>query len=446
MAKSAYNNPLRRTNRALNDENTRLKRLLRENGIAWSSVAQSHLSQSKRKTRSSMTSKDLGRPHLPMEVILRILKFAMTSRQPIIDPLSPLTPANLTDAERGQGNQIAIHFLATCRALHEEGIKTLWNNNTFVFTTPEAVRHFAELAPDLRNRISTVTFRIVAKYYDDQPRKQKLERQYHSSLKKDIRLRVSQRPKEIPLIRGGFRSYTWTQIVDFLAGLRAPYDPTCHLRSTPRPKLLPSLTMLRLDLVNFSDSLLPFSGPEFHDITSHEFGCTLNELQVTGMPHDDAGLKAGAELSGMLKDEGLYLEGAAAFVALCKGSLQPLTGNMWCGRVVRAWKDRVDDSESEYEMSPDTIFSRGHTKIGAMPSAPIEDGHPESRRDDDMVIWKRVPFTRDSEDRQWTQFSRFSGYEITDSDDDDDGICPCCGDAHPGSSFLGLMDEDDLFG
>ena len=390
-----------------------------------------------------MSSKDLGRPHLPMEVILRILKFAMTSPHPILDPLSPLTVANLTDFERTRGNQIAIQFLATCRALQEEGTKILWNDNAFVFTTPEAVRNFADLNSEFRNRISQITFRIIARYYDDQPRKPKLERQYHSSLKKDIRLRVSQRPKDNPLVRGGFRSYTWTQIVDFLAGLRAPYDPACHLKSTPRPKLLPSLVKLRLDLVNFSDSLLPFSGPEFHDITSHELGCTLNELQVTGMPNDDAGMKAGAELSGLLKDEGLYLDGVAAFVALYKGSLQPLKGFSWVSRVVRARRELDDPSDSDFDMSPDTIFSQGHTTgIGALPPAPEEVGHPPSFRNDDLVIWKKVPESRDSETREWILFSRFSGYEVEDTDDEQD-ICPCCGDAHPAPLLGAFLDDDE---
>lgn len=375
-----------------------------------------------------------------MEVILRILKFALTSPYPIIDPLSALTTTNLVDAERSRGNQVAIHFLSTCRSLHEEGTKIFWNSNTFVFTTPQAVRNFAELSPGYRSNISHVTFRVIARYYDDQFRKQKLDRFYHRSLKKDIRLKVHQRPREIPLIRGGFRSYAWTQIVDFLAALRAPYDPSFHLKSIPRPRLLPALTSLRLDLVNFSDSLLPFSGPEFHDATSHEFGCTLNELQVTGMPRDDAGMKAGAELSGLLKDEGLYLDGLASFVAPMKGPIQPLKGDVWCSRVVRAWKDTGDESDSDFDMSPDSIFSRGHTKIGVMPSAPEEPGHPESTRPEETVIWKKVPASRDSPDREWIQFSRYSGYEISELDSDDD-ICPCCGDSHP--SFLGFL-EDEL--
>jgi len=97
----------------------RLKRILRENGISWSPVSMNHIQQSnplKRKTRSSMPTQA---PYLPMEIILRILKFAMKSPNSIVDPLSPLTPENLSDKEKTQGNQIAINFLATCKALHD---------------------------------------------------------------------------------------------------------------------------------------------------------------------------------------------------------------------------------------------------------------------------------------------------------------------------------------
>ncbi|PHH86545.1 hypothetical protein CDD83_10069 [Cordyceps sp. RAO-2017] len=449
QAKVLYHHPLRRTNHALAEENMRLKRILRENGISWSPIAQAHMKHrdpNMRKTRSSKPAHELGRPCLPTEVILRILKLAMTSSHPIVDPLSPLSADLLSDQEKARGNQIAIHFLATCRALHVEGTRYLWESNTFVFTTPQALRNFAELSPKFRSCISHVNLRIVARYYDDQRRRHKLERCYHGDLKKDQLLKVQLRPKETPLVRGGFRCYTWTQVVDFLAALRAPYDPTYRDKKNPRPRLLPSLTSLRLDLVNFADTLLPFSGSELHDIASHELGCTLNELQVTGMPFDDAGMKASAELSGMLKDEGLYLDGQPAFVAHAR-HLQPLSGEKWCARVIRAWKGGAPDSDFE-DVSDDedehpAHFHGYHPRLGALPPAPAETGHPASTRDEDTVIWKRVPSTRDGEERSWIQFSRFSGYELTGSDysSDDEGPCPCCGESHP-VSFLEFLNED----
>ncbi|ODA76249.1 hypothetical protein RJ55_08094 [Drechmeria coniospora] len=456
QARASYEHPLRHTNHVLVEENTRLKRILRENGISWSPIAQAHLQQvnpALRRTRSAKAAHahDSARPALPTEVILRILKFAMTSPAPIIDPLSPLVGENLSDEERLRGNQIAIHFLATCKALHVEGTRYLWECNSFTFTTPQALRNFAELGAEFRQRITHVNLRVVARYFDDQRRKHKLERYYHADLKRDQVLKVQLRPREPPLVRGGFRCYTWTQIVDFLVALRAPYDPAHRFRSdlNPRPRLLPALGSVRLDLINFSDTLLPFSGSELHDIASHELGCTLNELRVTGMPFDDAGMKASAELSGMLKDEGLYLDGPAAFVAHAK-HLQPLSGKKWCARVIRAWigdpsASDVDDMADDDANGHLAHFSGGyHPRLGALPPAPAEEDHPPSTRDEDSVIWKRVLSSRDGVEREWVQFSRFSGYEITDSDYDseDEGICPCCGETHPGSSFLEFMMDD----
>ncbi|KAI5463212.1 hypothetical protein BGZ63DRAFT_380834 [Mariannaea sp. PMI_226] len=435
QARNTYNSPLRRANQSLEEENMRLKRILRENGISWSPIALNHLKQldpKARKTRSSLTSLDLGHPYLPMEVILRILKFAMKSSEPIIDPLSPLTSENLTDKEKTRGNQIAIHFLATCKALNVEGTRYLWESNEFTFTTPQAVQHFAALPSQFRQTITHSNFRIIARYYDDtRHRRHKLDKCYHSDLKKDQTLKVHHRPTETPLIRGGFRCYTWNQIVDFLEGLRAPYDPKIKIQ--PRPRLLPSLATLRLDLVNFSDTLLPFSGSELHDITSHELGCTLNELHVTGMPFDDTGMKASAELSGMLKDEGLYLDGPASYIAQSR-HLHALSGKRWCARVIRAWNGKdVDEEDSDDEDTPRGHSAHSHAKLGALPPAPQEEGHPPSLRDDETVIWKRVPVSRDATDREWIQFSRFSGYEMTnmDWDSDEEGICPCCGESHP---------------
>lgn len=428
--------------RLLEEENNRLKKTLRENKIAWSPLASAYLNQGRRRTRSSTSLDDPNKPHLPMEVILRILEFAVASDHPIVDPLSPSTESKLSSAELNRGNQVAIHFLCTCKALHKEGTKLFWESNKFVFTSPQALRRLSELPSEHRCKMSHVTFRVVAKYYDDAQRKpRRIGPNYHYTLRNDsTKLKVHQRPKEVPLVRGGFRSYAWTQIVDFLTALRAPYDPNTKISKTPRPKLLPSLTTLRLDLVNFSDTLLPFSGPEFHDATSHEFGCTLNELQVTGLPEDDVGLKAGAELSGLLKDEGLYLEGDASFIAPPKGPLIPLRGNIWNPRVVRAMIDPEDETDSDWDMSPDTIFNRGHTRMGVMDSAPEEVGHPETHMSEDRVIWKRVPISRDREPRSWVLFSRSSGFEVEDTDDDE-----MCGCGECACAYHDYDDDMDLF-
>lgn len=129
-----YNAPLRTKNQELEDENMRLKRLLRENGIPWSSEVAAHSAfqsndppHSSSRRRSSRLSATHHRiPHLPVEVILRIMHYALVSDEPIIDPLSKLHPESLTALETKRGPQIAIGFLATSKAYHVEGKRMLW--------------------------------------------------------------------------------------------------------------------------------------------------------------------------------------------------------------------------------------------------------------------------------------------------------------------------------
>lgn len=424
----------------------RLKRLLRENGIAWSPLAQNHIKETQRMTRTTRSSTGSlapELPHLPTEVVLRIMKFALSSPDPIIDPLSHTTSAHLTDIEKHRGNQVAFNFILTCKAFKTEGERYFWSSNTFTFTSVEAVRAFGDLPVEHRKKITHVNFRIIAQYYDDQQRKHRLDRSYHRNIKRDVTLKVYSRVKEGPLIRGGFRSYSWNHITDYLRALRAPYEPLIRLK-VPNSRLLPNLSSLRLDLVNFSEPLLPFSGVEFHEVTCHELGCSLNELQVTGMPDDEAGIKASAELSGMLKDEGLFLDGAASYLFPNKGSLQTLAGDMWSGRVVRAQRELEDESLSEFDGTDDIFTHRNHIKVGVLPAAPEEPGQPETSPTlQNIIIWKRVPISRDSQERSWVRYARHGGHEILDGfDSSDEFFCPCCGDVHSTSDWL---DEDDDF-
>lgn len=442
QAKISYDLPSRRENQVLADENLRLKRLLRENGIAWSPVAQAHIQRTNptsRKTRAYTKAKQSTELKVPMEVLLRIVEFSLTSRHPIIDPLSPRKRENLTDPERVSLNQVAIHILATCKTLHVEGQRFLWERNSFTFTTPEAVRNFSKLDAGIRAKITHVNFRIIAQFWDDERRKfrHKLDQSYHSDLTRAHALRIAIRPKESPFNRGGFRCYTWSQVADFLTALGAPYVPKSPEKA-PRPRLLPSLESLRIDLVNFTETLLPMPGSELHCVAHHELARTLNQLQITGVPCDDPGLKATAELIGIVKDRGLCLESAPTYVALNKG-LQSLSDRPWCGRLVRP---QMDHDGNTADLDGDF-------------RAPKEKNYPETtRHDDETVLFKHVPVSRDSDRRTWIPFSLTSGYKVfyPDSDEEtDDGfpdLCPCCGEAHPGSSFMWDedYDEEDYFG
>lgn len=342
---------------------------------------------------------------------MRILEFAMTSHYPIIDPLSPLSPDKLSTVEKGRQNQIAIHFLATCRAMYDEGTAYLWQRNQFVFTSPQALQRFGRLGTRFRLSIKHITIRVVARYYDDTHRQHRLEAEYHPDLKEHQTLKVCKRPRMSPLVQGGFRCYTWSQVVDFLAALRALDDFKHSNDRMHRMRLLPNLTSLRLDLVNFSSELAPIPGPELHDMASHQLGCQLNELHVTGLPYDDSGDKAYAELSGLLKDEGLYLSGSASFLAR-DDELQILSGSRWTARVVRAWSDMDSDTESfDYDLE-NSFTGLLHPLKGILPAVPAEPNCPVSICMFGTTIWKRVPVARDSEERQWTEFLRAGGYPL----------------------------------
>jgi hypothetical protein len=130
-----YNAPLRTKNRHLEDENMRLKRLLREHGIPWSDSVLSHpafrssdsyLTSGRRRSSRLSAAGQYRFPHLPVEVILRILHYALVADDPIIDPLCKLKNDTVTSAEAKAGPQIAIGFLATCKAYYVDGKRILW--------------------------------------------------------------------------------------------------------------------------------------------------------------------------------------------------------------------------------------------------------------------------------------------------------------------------------
>lgn len=464
QAKEYYERPLRVQNQHLVDENMHLKRLLRENDISWSSPVGPHGGRPRyaRRVASSTFGKtsDDGRrmPYLPMEVQLRILKYAMTSKYPIIDPLSKTTQLNMTTAEAKRDNQIAVGFLATCKAFNVEASHVLWANNSFIFTTHVALRNFSNLALEFRKDIKHINLRIIAQYYDDMKRTHKLSRSYHRQLKRDVPLRVHQRSIDANVGPKGFRSYAWTQAVDFFAALRPPYDPTHDIKAS-RPRLLPGLETMRIDFVNFAEDFLPMPGTDFHAMVAHELEFTLNELMVTGIPCCEAGEKASSDLAKMVKDNGLHIDGGPAFLQM-KTCQRPLGCHSFNARVICF--SRRSDIESDSELDFDELdfdeldfdeLDELQKHIAIIPACPPETGHPESDYDfmGRPTVWKRVPVSRDSDERKWVEFDRKIGYptdeversmrfvdgehEDEDDDDDDDGdilypICAKCGVRH----------------
>ncbi|TGJ80873.1 hypothetical protein E0Z10_g7890 [Xylaria hypoxylon] len=449
------NQPLRAKNRRLEDENLALKRLLRKHSISWQINQPKPIrAKSSRVTRAS-TSQERALPHLPVEIQLRVLSYALTSPHPIIDPLCKSRPERMLVHEKSKLNSIAIHFLATCRAYRFEGTRFLWSNNTFLFTSPASLRHFAELDSAYRHEVRHVTFRLIAKFYDDEDRVHRLPTSYHPNLKASIKLTVHRRPKENTLARRGFRAYAWYQLIDFLDAMLPPYDPNSKFLSLtqPRPRLLPGLETLRIDFVNFIDDLLQYPPPQLHDLASHQLGCMLNEVILTGVPTDECGLRVSTELSGLLKDEGLLIEHPPTLVAVKDGVRLLRCVNAVCdpaAKVVRGMhsiqEDFLDDDHHR------------HNWLDFSP-APQEEGDPPfSTSHSCRTIWKKVPTKLDGTgERRWELFDRVSGMPWEDAeeeatmfdfldDDDDPMVCENCGECHPGAllpdELMDLFDDD----
>ncbi|KAI0907292.1 hypothetical protein F4823DRAFT_603409 [Ustulina deusta] len=453
QAELYYNQPLRAKNRHLEDENLALKRLLRKHNISWQTNQPGPArTKSYRVTRSS-TSRERSLPHLPVEIQLRVLSYALTSPHPIIDPLCKSRPERMLAREKSKKNNIAIHFLATCQAYRFEGTRFLWTNNTFLFTSPASLRHFAELDFAYRREVRYVTFRLIARFYDDEDRVHRLPTSYHPNLKSSIKLAVQRRPKEKTLARRGFRAYAWYQLIDFLDALLPPYDPNSKLSST-QPRLLPALETLRIDFVNFIEDLLQYPPPQLHDLASHQLGCMLNEIILTGVPTDECGIRVSTELSGLLKDEGLLIEHPPTLVAVKDGIRMLRCVHTICepaAKVVRAMH-----SITEHEIFEDDHHR--HSWVDFPPAPPDEGEPPFSPFHSCRTIWKKVPTKMDgSGERKWELFDRISGMPWEEAeeeatmfdyldDDEEPLLCNNCGEYHPGAllpeELMDLFDED----
>ena len=450
-AEAWYNDPLRTRNRQLEDENVQLKRLLRENGISWSPSlifdgprhgVKRPSSTKGRLTRSSVSKvvlQQVGRmPTLPIEIQLKVMELALTSDYPILDPLSKRIRDNMTLEESVRSNQIAIGFLATCKAYHVEGTQFLWKNNHFVFTSHHTLRNFANIGVQHRQNIKSITLRIIGKYYDDSKRSRTMRSNVPG--KKTV-IKAAPRVNENPLSRKGYKSYTWLQIVDFLDALRPPFDPSSLKKKQPRPRLFPQLESMRIDFVHFPANYLSQPELDIHRLAVHDLGCSLNELILTGLPSEERGMRVLNDLTGMVRDDGMVLKSTDTYIGDNAGLLRTPDCTI-DARVVRAWKAVAKDLEEELELLHEADgfddFPSHHRVLhhnaANVPAVPQEPGHPESTWARKKTIWKRVPSTRDSQKRDWVEFSRTWGTRVSPDDEDVDDsdvlICDGCGEVH----------------
>lgn len=367
------------------------------------------------RVKEKTSSGDL--PHIPTELVLQILKYALTSEHPIADPLGKLQKDNLTAQEKKFAkNQIAYGFLSTSRLYNQEGKKIFWSRNSFMFTTVAALRNFASLAIDDRRLIQSLNLRVIAKYYDeDKTTTRYMSRNYSHVLGKKTAIKVYHppAPQDFGVIKHGFQAFSWLQLVDFLRALQPPYAPGDTIEKR-RPKLLPNLINMRIDLVNFQGGL-PGTGDamgQLHAEAHHNQPYFLHELMITGLPCGPIGNEAGGNLMSMLKFDGLFLDGLPSYIQ-DKKNLVSIDGPRMNEKVFRS---NFATLRSDADILQDHAYH--HTVYlpnRPPPTVPAMSGHPTSSEHTSgrEVIWKHVPISRDSSERQWVEFDRGTGLRMS---------------------------------
>ncbi|KAG9229180.1 hypothetical protein BJ875DRAFT_475591 [Amylocarpus encephaloides] len=411
---------------AANAELRRLRELLSGNGITWEQPvsAAKFFKRSLRTRNGSVVRKSLPTnantrlPSLPIEVLLRILRYSLTSATPIIDPFFEIKKANITKEERPVSNQIAIHFLAASRVFYVEGLRCLVTFNDFIFTQVSALENFSKIPEELRSSIKSLNIRVVGKYYDDVARKQDFTgvNLYHYDVKHLV-LPIYQRPEGLFQDRG-VQSYCWLQVTDFLKALSIPDSSKFYSRK----KLLPSLQFLQFDLVNFCEHL-PYPGSRFATTIRWSCGRMVDELVITGAP--DIGIDRHSEesmLRHMVRDEGLFALSPPRFVSNRDGiSIRSLSQSAWRTECIRTdLKGRFDESSEDTTPNiPSTGKSKSQAQATVNPpprvalnlAPPTAGQPPQSKYRHGKTIWKWTALVADRP-RTWREYDRKTGLDV----------------------------------
>jgi len=389
-------------------ELNRLRTLLDANSISWAELqpqptASTKLKRLARSTRGRQTTinqwtKKLAReegmmteelPHLPNEILLRIMKEAVIHSSPIIDPFWKLLPENMTGQEQKQSS-LNLGLLKTNKFFHNEGTKLFITSNQFIFTQPEALQNFANFSPESRATIDHVNLRIVAKYYDGTAYKKVLRGNctYHALLESPT-VWVKARPLSAPKDKG-IQSYSWQQVVDCLQALIV--YPRINSRSQ-RKLLFPNLKTLRLDCVNFSDHI-PFIGSSLISILRWHVGQIVDELTVTGLVDEDMSNGEEQILHSLVKDNGIFAHGTPVFASAKIDRLKPLPG---------------------YDLNliipkSSTVPKRGYATLAA--SHPEGGQPPASLFPGGSTVWKYVAQSLAEPKKKWVEFHRRCGLPV----------------------------------
>ncbi len=399
---SSYYSALEEEKKRNIDEIERLRAILEKNNISSARELSKNtiVQRTRRSTRLSRET-DKALPHLPTEILLRILSFSVRSSTPIIDPFYKPSKVNLTRDERCQRKNFSISMLSTCKPLSIEGVKLLFSNNEFIFTQAAAIAKFATFPLELRETVKHITLRVVGCYYDDRAAKRDLTDNtgYHVDIDM-LTMPVYARPPGMVKDRG-IQAYCWEQLTDFLKALVISVPPT----SKVRPKMFPNLKSMRIDLVNFVDHL-PYGGFQFGSVIRWHLGQFLDELIITGAPAGDLGFTSEEKLlHNLVNDGGLIGSAKPLFVSLNKGSgirsLRPLDLSL---QVLRADANALltlNSSPSKKENNKAEIHPEG--------GAPPKSYFPSGR-----TVWKWTYETLTSEKKSWIEFDKASGFPADD--------------------------------
>jgi hypothetical protein len=422
-AKEYYHHPLREKNAKLLDELTLIKQCLRTAGIDPTKLMRGELRANETALITRRTSQRVKEktssgalPHIPTELVLQIMEYALVSKDPIADPLSELKKDHLTAQEQHIAkNQVAYGFLSTCHLFNHEGKKVFWGRNTFMFTTAAALRNFASLAIEDRQLVQAVNLRVIARYYDEDKKVTRyMSRKYSQAMKKKTSIRVYHppAPREFGVQTPGFQSFSWLKLVDFLRALQPPYSPGDTIEKR-RPYLLPNLTNMRIDLVNFQGAVdgTGEAMARLHEEAHHNQPSFLHELMITGLPCGPVGSEAATNLMSLLKFDGLFLDGSPAYIE-DKKSLVPLKGPKMNEKVFRS---NFSILETDEEIKEDHANHHTlHDPNRPPPVVPTASEQPtlNSSMIGSDTIWKHVPASRDSPERHWVEFDRRTGLRM----------------------------------
>ncbi|THV55434.1 hypothetical protein BGAL_0008g00180 [Botrytis galanthina] len=259
---------LEEQNTALARENASLKNLLATHNIAW--PANKNLSA----IAASNSSITRSNPELPLEVKLRIMRFALQLAHPIIDPGVKLLKSNITDMEHAEQKKLPVQLLRLSKFFYKEGKRSFFADNRLIFTQVSSLKWFVSTHPRSCAQLEHLELRIVGKYYDDQ------------SSNKIVTLGFDQRIE---------RWYAVKPIKRI---------PSINLSWTGLQAIAGDKYLIFLEHSGFPDNL-PGPGIDLRKMTRDTLGPIIDNLYIRGQPLEQNGALAYECLGYLMRNGGI---------------------------------------------------------------------------------------------------------------------------------------------